>query len=883
MGAFVTRDQQFFFLNEKEVRGVQDAQISYSLPSIEYRYLGMNKPLTVPQGARGGKATFDYFLVSNDPFLPFATGESSFDGFLIKNKKNDLDHIGFTNAYVANYSLNCKVGEIPQASVDVDIFGNIGKLARYESTHLISGALISGAAYGSIQPINPNGISLTTSGFNSNRVESFAVNFAPLRKPNFILGQSAPKSVDLTYPIDANLSFTLSAADYETFTLNRFPGQRKEEDIKIDLNTKKQYINVQNYLAYSNSFSNDTYWSKVAGAVSEVGIENPIANTQSWKLEFTGSYTNAPHVRQFMGAVEDNIAVNVSFYVKYLNHPYIRFAWTTKNTTFTLVNIAYDLLKEKVINVSSYVSNLKVDKLKNDWFYVSFDTVSQAGSSTASLYLMLISEANGTFAGTNGIGCYFANFQVRKVGSDNVYLQTEATKALSTVPAAVTSVEPLITFDFKNIKFVGQSVNATSNGVGTVTLNYRASLVDKPEIVKDKLIAYYDFTNPRVFTSGSQSIYNLAPNYPQVTGVIRTGVNLFLQSGHFYFDGVDDFIHINNFTCGNAGTVSFWAKIQDYDQVIPFTYKGKDYTYGPELYLVGNNPYWNIGDGASSANRFGYTSAYPTGVWQYWTITSDPVKNNTTLYLDGVKRGETIYRNPESTNATLRLGCISSNESNPTNYYYKGWLEHVKLYDKVLSEAEIKQNYEATKVREFAWKGNLILWSEDFTKWTINTYVFPNVEMNPFGERTASIIKTKNVSSNQIVSYLTNIAYPYLTVRFWIKTTKLGYRHMFTLWYDGEARNMTQTARIIYGPGRLTWESTRYTIDDLSTDRWTLIEVSCDEYILGQSMSVRLYPDRFTPTKDQAFALWGVHCFASDWKRDYVKTEGAAKLVPSEW
>jgi len=166
----------------------------------------------------------------------------------------------------------------------------------------------------------------------------------------------------------------------------------------------------------------------------------------------------------------------------------------------------------------------------------------------------------------------------------------------------------------------------------------------------------------------------------------------YYNKGALRFDGSDDYLVTSVPSIAASSTVAIWIKSSNYGGKIPLSIAGAAYASGPNIFFSGNYINWNTGDGAG--NPFS-GSSYPDSNWHYIVVTNDAA-TNAKLYIDGVLIGTATYKTTLSTNANnFWLGRFSGDN----NYTINANIAAAQLYNKVLSAAEVSQNYEAQKAK----------------------------------------------------------------------------------------------------------------------------------------------------------------------------------------
>jgi hypothetical protein len=210
---------------------------------------------------------------------------------------------------------------------------------------------------------------------------------------------------------------------------------------------------------------------------------------------------------------------------------------------------------------------------------------------------------------------------------------------------------------------------------------------------------YILFKNPQVellphktpFTQTSRSVTgSLLPLIGNST--LNLSTVSFNSNAQITFDGTDDYIN-PDFTSGPNGTVELIIKSSNYANTIPISINGDGYASGPNIYFGSSYILWNTGDGASNP----FTNAsYPNSNYHHLVVTNTGISGGVaTLYIDGILIGTANGLNMTTTGANkLWIGRYHDG-----SYNFNGEMPIVKIYNRVLSISEVKQNYNKYKTR----------------------------------------------------------------------------------------------------------------------------------------------------------------------------------------
>jgi hypothetical protein len=196
-------------------------------------------------------------------------------------------------------------------------------------------------------------------------------------------------------------------------------------------------------------------------------------------------------------------------------------------------------------------------------------------------------------------------------------------------------------------------------------------------VTNTKLLCCQGGTN--VDASPSAHSFQVIIGVPTLTSVGPSATK------YFEFDGTDDYVNAP-VTKAASCTFSCWAKSTNVNGKMLFNAGGS----GPDLFFYNSNVSWNTFDGDD--NAFASTPASATdGNWHYYVVVND-ASSNAKLYYDGELLGTATYRNA-SANTNLTIGGSTS------TYQWNGSISSFQLHNKVLTAAEVEQNYNATKGR----------------------------------------------------------------------------------------------------------------------------------------------------------------------------------------
>ena len=207
-----------------------------------------------------------------------------------------------------------------------------------------------------------------------------------------------------------------------------------------------------------------------------------------------------------------------------------------------------------------------------------------------------------------------------------------------------------------------------------------------PNIVKDKLILYYDAANIKSYPGSGTTWKDVSGKGND--GTLTNGPTFSSDyGGKFNFDNSNDYVDCGNILSQTAYTKSAWFRPESATRNI---------ISGPA-----NHAFWmNNTDNSLAAGHQGawttvsYTVPSGNMLNQWWN--GVVTYNNSTgwvLYLNGVQVDtDSSTTNPNGTTGVY-IGRYSSGN------YFNGDIAQAMIYDRSITASEVKQNYNALKGR----------------------------------------------------------------------------------------------------------------------------------------------------------------------------------------
>jgi hypothetical protein len=240
------------------------------------------------------------------------------------------------------------------------------------------------------------------------------------------------------------------------------------------------------------------------------------------------------------------------------------------------------------------------------------------------------------------------------------------------------------------------------------------------KIVTNGLVLYLDAVNTLSYPKTGNTWYDLTTN-----GFIGQLNNtpLFVTTGgtSFSFDGTNENVNLGNlsslsFTSGTF-SVEIWvnvpsswsgpANINQYPNLISKGGSSGWDTDGWSLYLfrdyLGGFGYGlGIRNGSTVTSSSTYVLLQSSDLDKFINITACMDLTSIKMYQNGVLKKTVTSLTPPLGNPLVGPAENSSNvviASGPSSQYFPGKISNIKLYDRKLSDSEVLQNYNSTKVR----------------------------------------------------------------------------------------------------------------------------------------------------------------------------------------
>ena len=211
-----------------------------------------------------------------------------------------------------------------------------------------------------------------------------------------------------------------------------------------------------------------------------------------------------------------------------------------------------------------------------------------------------------------------------------------------------------------------------------------------PDIVTDGLVFTVDAANKKSYPGTGTDWTDLSGNGNHGTLVNGPTFNS-ENGGSLVFDGSNDKVTINSTTgiiTGNTFTFSTWLNFNSYTSIIA---AGNSYTDGGYvLYVANSTTLYTVLNGGAT---YGSITTANLSLGTFINITVLKTGSSIEYFQNGISIGTSAVGD-----SNLIIRCLSGYNSSGA-FPFNGKISITYHYNRALSEAEVLQNYNATKNR----------------------------------------------------------------------------------------------------------------------------------------------------------------------------------------
>ena len=230
------------------------------------------------------------------------------------------------------------------------------------------------------------------------------------------------------------------------------------------------------------------------------------------------------------------------------------------------------------------------------------------------------------------------------------------------------------------------------------------SVIYNPRVQTSNLIGCYDPSNAKSYPGSGTTVTDLR-------GIMGNGtMSGFSVTSNFFYNGSSATtsgitVPLTNFS-KVAGSIDIWAKPDTWVDSNGLFINRSDNTANAVDWLwigaygSGSAFYFRLGNGSTCCSNDNYvgswSSTHPTGVWGHYVCTWES-PGTSYFYFNGNLMNSLSISGVPNTNPSS-TGMIGNGHSS-TNSAWRGYIGPVKFYNKQLSASEVKDNFNAYRLR----------------------------------------------------------------------------------------------------------------------------------------------------------------------------------------
>ena len=233
---------------------------------------------------------------------------------------------------------------------------------------------------------------------------------------------------------------------------------------------------------------------------------------------------------------------------------------------------------------------------------------------------------------------------------------------------------------------------------------------NRPQIVTNGLVLCLDAADVQSYGGSGTTWTDRSGNGSN--GTLTNGPTFdSANGGGLAFDETNDYINFGNATNTNFGSDNFTIECVAYidPNVSNDTYKGLVIKKGAGAANAGYGLYYNTSKEKflwSTANGSSNSEVFSTNTWSsiennyahIVMVRDSAATNNGHFYINGVYESLASTASIKDVDNTYNL-VVGASSTLYSQYYLKGKVSQVKLYNKALTASEVLQNYNATRGR----------------------------------------------------------------------------------------------------------------------------------------------------------------------------------------
>lgn len=169
-----------FFIDNKQIVGIESIDINYSNSASVSKILGAKNGLTTIGSTSQQKISITRNLIYSDNILSYTGTANIVGGIDYENKS-----YRFNSGYLDEYMVSCAVGSVPKVTTNITVYDEMKTGEKFISSNSSPTILIP----------NQGSISVTCDNSTTNRVVGFDYAVKSFRKPIYTIGSLLPSEI----------------------------------------------------------------------------------------------------------------------------------------------------------------------------------------------------------------------------------------------------------------------------------------------------------------------------------------------------------------------------------------------------------------------------------------------------------------------------------------------------------------------------------------------------------------------------------------------------------------------------------------------------------------------------------------------------------------
>lgn len=218
-----------------------------------------------------------------------------------------------------------------------------------------------------------------------------------------------------------------------------------------------------------------------------------------------------------------------------------------------------------------------------------------------------------------------------------------------------------------------------------------------PNFIDNSLVFCFDASNLKSYARSGTVVKNISGG---ADGEAVNGPTYNTNNNGYFSFVTDDYLRFPENSALNSQTVSVevWARTNATQQN-GFWFEKGSVNSQYSLFQEGSAIRWRANLGAGLVNMVSFNTSSYINTSNWFHIVATFVTGQQYVYINGVQVGSNTLTGTLATNVNgMSIGAYGG-YSQSMGYFYNGDISLVRVYNKVLSAAEIRQNFEATRDR----------------------------------------------------------------------------------------------------------------------------------------------------------------------------------------